>query len=210
MNRDEKNLQTRQKIIDSALLEFGEKSYGEASLNTVCAAGNISKGIIYHYFKDKDELYLICVRECFDALTGYLADALAEGGAPLVCHLGTQATLERYFDARIEFFSAHPLYLKLFCNALMNAPAHLAGAIDEITSELNAQSVAILSAFLKTVRLRQDVSAEEVIEVFCEYQDFVNARFQMKTAGESTLKEHEERCKRSLQILLYGVIERGV
>ena len=69
MNRDEKNLQTRQKIIDNALSEFSEKSYGEASLNSICATGNLSKGIIYHYFKDKDQLYLICVKECFDALT---------------------------------------------------------------------------------------------------------------------------------------------
>lgn len=57
MKREEKNLQSRQKIMDAAWKEFGEKSYAEASLNTICKEGDISKGIIYHYFKDKDELY---------------------------------------------------------------------------------------------------------------------------------------------------------
>ena len=42
MNRDEKNHQTRQRIIDSALQEFGEKQYIEASLNTICSAVGIS------------------------------------------------------------------------------------------------------------------------------------------------------------------------
>lgn len=204
MNRDEKNLQTRQKIIDSALQEFSEKSYGEASLNTICSAGNISKGIIYHYFKDKDELYLICVKECFDALTDYL------GGVVTVKDVPIEAALERYFDARITFFGEHPLYLGVFCSAVMNPPAHLSTAIDEITADLDAQAVSILTALLETVKLRPDVTAVEVVEVFREYQDFVNARFQMKAAGEITLKEHERRCRRSLQILLYGVIERRV
>ena len=36
-----------------------------------------SKGIIYHYFADKEELYVICVAECFNALTSYLTQALS-------------------------------------------------------------------------------------------------------------------------------------
>lgn len=204
MNRDEKNLQTRQKIIDSALGEFSEKSYSESSLNSICTAGNISKGIIYHYFKDKDELYLICVKECFDALTDYL------GSTVKVEELSVEEALECYFDARIIFFGEHPLYLGVFCSAVLNPPSHLTTATQEITSALNAQAVSILTTLLKKVKLRLDLTMEEVVEVFCEYQNFVNTRFQMKTVGERTLKEHEERCRRSLQIMLYGVIEREV
>ncbi|MEG2701207.1 MAG: TetR/AcrR family transcriptional regulator [Clostridia bacterium] len=202
MNRDEKNLQTREKIVGSALREFSEKSYGEASLNTVCAAGNISKGIIYHYFKDKDELYLACVRECFDALTGYLANVVTISGATV------EAALERYFDARIAFFAEHPHYLRLFCNAIMNPPAHLLDALAEITADFDALNLSVLTGLLSAVNLRPGITVEEVVAVFREYQDFVNTRFQMQAAQESTLKEHEERCRRSLKILLYGIIER--
>lgn len=204
MKRNEKILQTRRKIIDSALQEFSEKSYGEASLNIICSAGNISKGIIYHYFKDKDELYLACVRECFDALTDYLGNIVMTDDVPV------EQAMANYFDARITFFGEHLDYLGVFCSAVMNPPVHLVPAIDEITADFDAQAVSILTALLKTVRLRSDVTIAEVVEVFREYQDFVNARFQMKTYGESTLREHEVRCSRSLQILLYGVMEREV
>lgn len=202
MNRDEKNLQTRRKIIDSALSVFGEKGYSEASMNTICAEGGLSKGIIYHYFKDKDQLYLFCVKECIDALTAYI------GGRVTVDNLSIEQGLNEYFDARITFFSENPLYLGVFCSAVMNPPAHLSAAIDDITAALDAQDISILTALLKTVKLRADVTAEEVIEVFCDYQELVNTRFQMKTVGETTMQEHERRCRRSLQILLYGVIER--
>lgn len=202
MNRDEKNHVTRQKIMDSAMVEFSEKSYGEASLNTICAGGAVSKGIIYHYFKDKDNLYLACVKACFGALTDYLREVVDVRDVPIA------VGLERYFDARIAFFAKHPYNLGVFCSARMNPPTHLSAAIDEITADFDAQASGILRTLLKTVQLRSDVTIQEVIEVFREYQDFVNTRFQNKAAGQITLQEHERRCRRSLQILLYGVIER--
>ena len=69
MKREEKNQQTRRRIMDSALAEFAANGYGGSSVNTICAAQGISKGIVYHYFESKDELYLACVEECFQCLT---------------------------------------------------------------------------------------------------------------------------------------------
>ena len=47
--------------MDNALEEFARQGYGASSVNAVCSAQGISKGIIYHYFKTKDALYLACV-----------------------------------------------------------------------------------------------------------------------------------------------------
>ena len=80
MKREEKNQQTRRKILDNALAEFSRRGYGASSVNTICAAKDISKGIIYHYFKTKDELYLACVEECFQRLTDHLRHALTITG----------------------------------------------------------------------------------------------------------------------------------
>ena len=77
MKREEKNQQTRRRIMDSALAEFSRQGYGASSVNTICSAQDISKGIIYHYFKTKDDLYLACVEECFQLLTQYLKNGLS-------------------------------------------------------------------------------------------------------------------------------------
>ena len=53
MKREEKNQISRQRILESAAKEFAEKGYGLSSINVICAEGDISKGILYHYFKDK-------------------------------------------------------------------------------------------------------------------------------------------------------------
>ena len=80
LKREEKNQQTRRRIMDSALAEFSKKGYGASSVNTICSAENISKGIIYHYFSTKDDLFLACVEECFTLLTEYLKKEACSAG----------------------------------------------------------------------------------------------------------------------------------
>ena len=100
MKREEKNQQTQRRIMDSALAEFAEKGHGGSSVNTICAAQGISKGIIYHYFENKDELYLACVEECFQRLTAHLSAALPEEDDGSV-----EDQLGRYFYCPHDLFS---------------------------------------------------------------------------------------------------------
>jgi len=99
MKREERNQISRQRILESAAKEFAEKGYGLSSINVICAEGDISKGILYHYFKDKDELYLTCIQDCFDGLTAYLKLALSKAEASV------QAQLDQYFAARWDYFN---------------------------------------------------------------------------------------------------------
>lgn len=101
MKREEKNVLSRQRIIDAALQEFSAKGYAGAALNAVCAEHDISKGIIYHYFKDKDDLYIVCVQACFDAITAFLRDASAPAGT-------LEEKLQAYFSARSRFLRSIP------------------------------------------------------------------------------------------------------
>ncbi|MEG2259221.1 MAG: TetR/AcrR family transcriptional regulator [Oscillospiraceae bacterium] len=202
MKRDEKNLLSRKKIMDSACAEFGEQGYGLSSVNTICTAGNISKGILYHYFKDKDELYLVCVKEMFDRLNNCLTKELVDTSG------STEARLERYFDARLRFFNEYPLYHKLFCDTVIAPPQHLEAGIMEIRAEFDSLNISVMTELLQNVHLRSDVTIESAVETLRLYQDFINARFKMEPSKKIDLLRREEMCKRSLSILLYGVIER--
>lgn len=203
MKREEKNLQSRQRILEGALKEFSAKNYTEASVNNICHDNDISKGIIYHYFKDKDELYLLCVKECFDALTSYLSEAVKALNGTVEEHL------QGYFDARIRFFNGNPLYINLFFNVVVNPPVHLLKAIGKIKNEFDTLNISVLTELLGRVSLRPGVSVSDVVEDFRAYQDFFNARYlsiQQGRSAESILHDHEERCHRQIKMLLYGVI----
>ncbi len=203
MKREEKNALSRQRILNAALREFSKKGYDAASLNTMCAEDYISKGIIYHYFKDKDELYLLCASMCYEALTTYLEQ---HGGGDT-----RESRLQSYFDARLQFFAENPVYLGIFLNATLNPPAQLVALLAKVKEPFDILNIKTLTALLEGAPLRPGISISAVTEDFRLYMDYFNARFrevlnEAKTP-EQALCEHEERCHRQLDILLHGVLE---
>ena len=207
MRREEKNALPRQRILEAALEEFSQKGYEAASLNNVCAEKGISKGIIYHHFKDKDALFLLCVEDCFTQVSAYLqetAEALS----------GTaQEKLAAYFDARLRFFALHPVYLGIFAEAAFNPPAALAEEIARRRQAFDRLNADVLTGVLGKASLRAGLSAETVVEDFRMYMDYFNLRFRSAfRSGRSIdelLTEHEEKCRRQLDILLHGVLDDG-
>ncbi|MDR7855556.1 TetR/AcrR family transcriptional regulator [Tissierella sp.] len=200
MKREEKNLLRRQKIINSAIAEFGINSYAEASLNAICKNGNISKGIIYHYFKDKDELYLVCVSECFRRLTTFL-------NSKIITFNNVEEDIKEYLDMRHEFFVENPNFSNIFANALLQPPKHLITQIKEIKVELDKFNVNFYGQVLQNVSLKSDVCREEAIEYFLIFQESFNNYFHNKTYRDfrKLLDEHELKLSKLLKIMIYGV-----
>lgn len=203
MNREEKNQQTRRRIMDSALLEFAEKGYGASSVNTICAADGISKGIIYHYFKTKDDLYLACVEECFCMLTEHLKSHIVHQ------HGSIGEQMECYFSARTNFFRERPVYQRIFCEAVISPPSHLKSEIQQRKRAFDELNIEVLERLLEPVVLRPCITKAEVIETFRQYQDFINAKYQMTALNMEEFEMRDENCHKALNILLYGVIESG-
>jgi len=54
---------TKQKIIDSAIDLFSKDSYGKVSVAQICKNAKISNGIIYNYFRNKEELFTYLLEE---------------------------------------------------------------------------------------------------------------------------------------------------
>ena len=197
MKREEKNQQTKRRIMDAALVEFSEQGYGASSVNTICSVQGVSKGIIYHYFRTKDELFLACVEECFDLLTSYLKEKIKmEKG-------NVEEQLEEYFTVRTDFFAQYPVYQRIYCEAVITPPTVLKTEIQERKRSFDTLNIQILEHLLQPVSLRPQVSEREVIETFRQFQDFINTNYQM-----DDFEIHEKKCRKALNILLYGVIER--
>lgn len=52
-------------IIDAALASYGRNGYKKASTADVAAASGISKGMVFHYFGTKKDMYLYLCEFCF-------------------------------------------------------------------------------------------------------------------------------------------------
>lgn len=202
MKQEQKSALSRQRILDAALEEFSQKGYEAASLNTVWAEKGISKGIVYHHFKHKDELYLLCVQRCFDALTEHMQAAAAALAGTV------QAQLRDYFDARLQFFAENPLYLGLFVDTL-DPPQKLLPRIVQLREQFDRLNIAVLTRLLESEPLRPGLSAQQLAEDFRMYMDYFNLHFKAACRSprsqQEILREHEQACHRQIDQLLYGV-----
>lgn len=53
-----------QSILNAALKEFSQRGYDEASTNRIAKAAGISKALMFHYVKSKEELFLLLMDYC--------------------------------------------------------------------------------------------------------------------------------------------------
>lgn len=205
MNREKKNTLSQQRILNAALKEFSSNNYDKASINTICTQNKISKGIIYHYFKDKDELYLLCVQMCFDAISSYLFNALKTSTGTI------EQRLQDYFNARLHFFTENKNYLGIFTSAVFYPPEKLIPRISKLRAKFDELNISILAALLESAPIREEFSIESIVMDFSMYMDYFNLHFKSElttnNSTEALIKEHEERCHRQLHILLYGVLK---
>ena len=206
MKQKEKSQISKEKILNAAIIEFGTNTYESASLNNICSDNNISKGLIYHNYKNKDELFLCCVRETFDALVNYLKDATFED-------MSLEESVKEYLDLRRNFFKENSHFSNIFFNIALQPPVHLKKEIKVLKKELDDLNVGYYREFLGKVKLRKNVSEEEAIEYFCIFQEFFNGYFQSKmyelTDFNALINEHEMKLNKILNIMLYGVIKEG-
>jgi len=55
---EDKKIERKKKILAAALNEFSEKGYSATSVDDIINRAEISKGLIYTYFKSKEEIFL--------------------------------------------------------------------------------------------------------------------------------------------------------
>ena len=98
----------RSRILEAALVEFADKGYKKASTNTIVREANVSKGLLFHYFISKKELYLHLYRHARKSITNELYEKV---------NFADRDVLNRIQEStivKIESYLSHPLFVKLF------------------------------------------------------------------------------------------------
>ena len=77
-----KTRQRRVEILKSAAAAFRRRGYHGASMGEIAQALRMTKGSLYYYFKDKEEILFFCHDYSLDILLDLLARVQKEGGPP--------------------------------------------------------------------------------------------------------------------------------
>jgi AcrR family transcriptional regulator len=97
--------QTRPAILEAAVLEFTQKGYGGARINEIAKRSGANKRMIYHYFGDKEALYLAALESVYESIRAAEAELQLASRDPLAAMRELTRFTWRYFLAHPEFLS---------------------------------------------------------------------------------------------------------
>ncbi len=180
MTRQEKREQTFELIVKSALEMFGEKGYENTSISDIAKLAIVSKGISYHYFKNKDEMYLYCIEVLMKEISEYFEsyinkDMEIEQGMALFVMLGT------------KFVQENPKYKMLLFNVASERPTHLKDEIIKRKKTFFDSNIKLYDQMLSKIKLGKGVTKEFAIKGFAVLQYSLPTLIQIN--GESGMNE---------------------
>ena len=109
MTQKERQERSRAEILQAAMEEFSVRDYNQVNMEGICSRHGISKGMMYHYYSSKDELFLLCVQDTFERLREYVQEEGAN-----VKGVRVSERIKNYFLLREYFFQAHPERVRIF------------------------------------------------------------------------------------------------
>src|SRR6476620_6654264 len=84
-------------ILDAALAVFAERGYRHTRLEHVGEAAGVTKGAIYHYFENKEDLLLRAIEHRREEAFGRIEEILRDKSAPVSTRI--RLVVRRWFGA---------------------------------------------------------------------------------------------------------------
>jgi TetR/AcrR family transcriptional regulator len=105
-------------ILEAATREFTEKGFGGARIDAIAARAKINKRMLYHYFGDKEALYIAVLE------SAYVAIRTAEHGLQLK-ERGPAEAMRELALFTWQYFLNHPEFLSLLATENLHKAIYL-------------------------------------------------------------------------------------
>lgn len=149
----------QERILNAAIKEFADKGYANASTNEIVKVAEISKGLLFHYFQNKKQLFLFI----FD----YCIDLLMEEFYPKIdlTERDFFVRLRQVVLAKIELLNKHPEIFKFFSTAYMDNASEVSVELDKRRKELTENNFDKIFGNIDLSLFKEDLDVQRVIKI---------------------------------------------
>jgi len=173
----------QERILSAAYSEFIEKGYGEASTNVITKKAGISKGLLFHYFGNKEGLYKFLMKESARRIASEALPVLPNNSGDVF------TTIESIVQLKISVCLRYPIETSFIISAWeTHLPEGLLQERENMVDMSNNYRNTLIG-LLDNSLLRDDVEktvAAEIITWICEkYTDKILASGTLATAAEN-------------------------
>jgi AcrR family transcriptional regulator len=122
------NDQRRAQLLELAKRTFSDRSYDEVSIDDLARIAGISKGLLYHYFPTKRDLYVAGLRE--------IADDLVEAVLRVAADLLPIDRVRASVDAYLDHIARHSRAFVALMRGGIGSDPEVAAVVDSVRTRL--------------------------------------------------------------------------
>jgi AcrR family transcriptional regulator len=149
----------QQTIIDAALKEFATKGYRLASTNKIVKDARISKGILFRYFGNKENLYLYLINYVAEIVIREVS-ANADFDTTDIIDL-----MMRTAQAKVDTAVRHPIEMKLYRDMFLQELPECATKFTQQVVAVGYKMIGELLMMTNDALLKDGLDKEEVMSV---------------------------------------------
>jgi TetR/AcrR family transcriptional regulator len=144
---------TRKKLLTAARREFADSGLAGARVDEIAARAGVNKQLVYHYFGDKDALYLAVLEWVYEEIRAQERKLNLEGLPP-------QQAIKRLIEASFDHLAAHPDFIVLLNDENRSGARHVRGSrkLEAMHSPLVSMVSAILGEGVRAGVFRKGIN----------------------------------------------------
>lgn len=149
----------KNKILSACIEEFANNGYEKASTNSIVRNSGISKGLLFHYFGSKKNVFLSTLDYSINYILNKYYDISEDKPSDLFERMMWVSLL------KMRMWYEEPLMFNLVFNAFINFPDELKEEIESRYVQLNSEHMPRFFEGIDISKLRKGVPREKAVEI---------------------------------------------
>jgi TetR/AcrR family transcriptional regulator len=155
------NLDTEKqdRIINAAIKEFAQKGYDRASTNEIVKDAEISKGLLFHYFGNKKQLYLFLFDYCYEIIADEFYKKIDLSERDFFIRI-RQAVL-----IKMDLLNKYPEIFKFIEEAYFEDSPEVKAELEKKIKELNDFNIGKVYEGIDMSKFRDDMDIQKILKI---------------------------------------------
>ncbi len=149
----------RNRIIDAAIKELATKGYDDASTNNIVKEAGISKGILFHYFKSKKQLYLYLFDYFIDMMVREISARFNPDERDLIQRIRNIAEL------KLQLIRKHRYIIRFLEKAYFEDSEELRGELEGRKHKLLEANMGKFFENIDTAKLKSEYDLGKILNI---------------------------------------------
>jgi TetR/AcrR family transcriptional regulator len=144
---------TRKKLLTAARREFADSGLAGARVDEIADRAGVNKQLVYHYFGDKDALYLAVLEWVYEEIRSHERELNLEGLPP-------ERAIRKLIESSFDHLAAHPDFIVLLNDENRGGARHVRGSrrLEAMHSPLVSMVSKILREGVRTGAFRRGIN----------------------------------------------------